>query len=140
MEKKPVHKTEGEQAFEAYLASVGLAFGFEEKVPGTTKRPDYRVDLEGEPAYFEVKQSDPQPSDSHLGCGFFDPYRPVREKINAARKQLQGPKGASCSLVLYNNHTPLIFLDPPTVYGPCSGTRGSPSHSTPPPESATRVR
>lgn len=122
---RPVRVTEGELAFETYLSSLGLMFAFEEPVPGTTKRPDYRVDLDGQPSRFEVKQFDPQLEDFHEGAGTFDPYPPLRAKIQAARQKFHGLKGtASCSLVLYNNGKPLIFLDPMHVYGAMLGNVG----------------
>lgn len=79
----PVQVTEGEWAFEKYLNSVSLPFAFEEPVPGTTKRPDYRLTLESEPARFEVKQLDPQPDDFRTGIRMEDPYPALRERINA---------------------------------------------------------
>lgn len=123
--KRP-SRTEGELAFEKYLRSVRLSFGFEEPVPGTTKRPDYRLTLAGQPARFEVKQFDPQPSDSFTGVRAFDPYPPVREKIEAARKKFKGLKGTGvpCSLVLFNNGKPLIFLNPLDVYAAMLGNIG----------------
>lgn len=118
-------RTEGERAFESYLASVGLPFRFEEPVAGTTRKPDFCVTIDGEDSLFEVKQFDPQPEDFRTGFGTFDPYPPLREKIDAARKKFKGLKGtASCSLVLYNNGKPLIFLDAIHIYGAMLGDVG----------------
>ncbi len=116
----------GEQVFENYLALLGIKdFGFEEEVEGTTRRPDYRINIEGEPARFDVKQFDPQPEDLPNGFGCYSPYPPLREKINAARLKFKGLKGtASCSLVLYNNGKPLVMLSPLPVYGAMLGDVG----------------
>lgn len=121
----PLRVTEGELAFEVYLESVGLPFAFEEPVPGTAKRPDYRLTLDERASRFEVKQFDPRPEDFRSGAGMINPYPPLREKIESARKKFKGLKGmASCSLVLYNNGRPFIFLDPTHVYGAMLGDVG----------------
>jgi hypothetical protein len=116
-------RTEGETAFESYLRSVGVPFTFEEAVAGTTKRPDYCVVVGGEICRFEVKQFDSQLGD--FGGGVFDAYSPLREKFEAARKKFKGLRGtASCTLVLFNNGKPLVFLDPDTVFEAMLGNLG----------------
>lgn len=117
--------TEGERAFEMYLESAGLAWCFEEPIDGITKRPDYRLTLDGEASRFEIKQFDPKPDDFRTGYGGFDPYSPIRAKIEAARKKFKGLKGtASCSLVLFNNGKPFVLLGVPYIYGAMLGDVG----------------
>ena len=112
-----VGMTEGDRVFASYLDSQGLPYDFEQPVAGTTKRPDFRIMLNGEPSLFEVKQFDPSPEDVRGGLGHFDMYGPLREKINAAGKKFKGLKGtAPCSLVLYNSAKPFVFLGASQLY------------------------
>ena len=117
-----VGMTEGDRVFASYLDSQGLPYDFEQPVAGTTKRPDFRIVLNGESSLFEVKQFDSSPEDDRGGFGHFDMYGPLREKINAAGKKFKGLKGtAPCSLVLYNNGKPFVFLGASQVYGAMLG-------------------
>jgi len=88
---QPVSKTESEELFEAYLKSSGLTdFRFEVPQEGTSSKPDYELNFRGESILFEVKQFELTPEDYRVGFGQFDPYAPIREKINAACKQFSG--------------------------------------------------
>jgi hypothetical protein len=119
-------RTGGERFFEEYLGSVGITnFAFEEDVKGTRKKPDYRITLDGEINRFDVKQFDPTPEDLPVTFGCFGPYPLLREKIEAARRKFKGLKGsAPCSLVLFNNGRPLVFLSPQPVYEAMFGDVG----------------
>jgi hypothetical protein len=115
-------KTESEVLFEEYLNASGLTmFQFEPEMPGTAKRPDYRLVFDGACCLFEVKEFTATPEDFRRGFGAYDPYHPIREKINAAREKFHGLKDHCCCLVLYNREKPLIHLDWQFVYGAMLG-------------------
>lgn len=103
-------KTAGEAAFEDYLRSQGITdFIHEKPFPGKSKRPDYSVTLVGREHLFELKDIEKElptpaatrPDREHLSesedvdtepttssfVGFWDPYGPIREKIDQARKK-----------------------------------------------------
>lgn len=104
-------KTVSEQLFEGYLASTGLTdFRFEVPQEGTTRKPDYSLSFAGQQILFEVKQFDPTGEDWNRQSGYFDPYRPIREKIEAARKKFKDLDKLCCNLVLFNNGKPLVDL------------------------------
>lgn len=91
-------KTHSELLFEDYLRGVPLDFGYEAEMPGRTKRPDYRVEFEGRPYWFEVKEllhPESRPT------GGFDPTPPFEGKIDKARKKFAGFKDDPCVLVLH---------------------------------------
>ena len=94
-------KTTSEGLFEQYLASQGLAFEFEKQYEGKSRRPDYTVAIGGKDYLFEVKEF--APVNLPLGFSQFDPYTPIRAKIDAARKKFSEFEGFPCCLVLYNN-------------------------------------
>ena len=94
-------KTTSEGLFEQYLASQGLAFEFEKQFEGKSRHPDYTVVIEGKDYLFEVKEF--APGNLPLGFSQFDPYTPIRAKIDAARKKFSEFEGFPCCLVLYNN-------------------------------------
>jgi len=91
-------KTHSELLFERYLRSLPLDFAYEPKVPGRTKRPDYKVMIGGKLCWFEVKEMD-EPKLARTGG--FDPTPPFEEKINAVRKQFREFKDDCCVLVLH---------------------------------------
>src|SRR5208282_1939037 len=51
-------------------------------------------------------------------------YRPVREKIESARKKFKDLERFCCCLVLYNNDKPLVELGWQFVYGAMLGNLG----------------
>lgn len=104
-------KTESELLFEDYLKASGLGyFRHERDVVGTRKRPDYSLSYKGQELFFEVKQFVPEPKDFSRGSGAYDPYPPIREKIEAGRKKFKDIDGYVCCLVLFNAGKPLIHL------------------------------
>jgi len=115
-------KTESEVLFEAYLNAAGLTeFEFQPDVDGTSKKPDYQVLLGNDSLFFEVKEFRATPQDFRGGSGAYDPYQPIREKINAARKKFQEVEGSCCCVILYNREKPLIDLGWQFVYGAMLG-------------------
>ncbi len=99
--KKPKPRTAGEAAFEMYLMENRIRFAYERKVWGKKKRPDYTfrygwcrriiVDVK------DVMDDEPEPG----AGGAYDPYAPLRAKINAVREQFREFKGNSCAVVFY---------------------------------------
>ena len=109
-EVKPALKNKSEILFEAYLRSQGHTdCAFEPEIQGTSRRPDYRLSWSEQDILFEVKEFRAAADD--FGSGFFDPYPPLREKINAARDKFKSLKQYCCCLVLYNRDKPLVLLD-----------------------------
>jgi len=110
---------------EGYLRNQGYTdFDFEPEIPGTTRRPDYRLRWAGGEALLEVKEFRGDADDFRPGFGAFDPYPPLREKIDTARDKFSKLKQHCCCLVLYNVDKPLILLDWEHVYGAMLGNLG----------------
>jgi hypothetical protein len=109
-----VPRTPGEVAFEKYLDSHHIKFEFEKEHPGKSKRPDYTIEWEGKTIVFDVKDFDP-PKIFPMGSGAFDPYPPVREKIDQGRDKFKQFKEYCCGLVLYNAGAPLILIENPDI-------------------------
>jgi len=61
-----------------------------------------------------VKDFDP-PDHFPMGFGQFDPYPPIREKIDQGRDKFKQFKEYCCGLVLFNAGRPFIFLDGPDI-------------------------
>jgi len=121
-ENQPAIKTESESLFEMYLNASGLTnFAFEETLEGYSSRPDYTLWLEGQKILFEVKEFRSTPDDFSLGFGAYDPYRPIREKINAGREKFRGRGEHPCCLLLYNAGKTLVQLEWQFIYGAMLG-------------------
>ncbi len=119
------NKTISERLFEAYLSASGMTdFRFEPSQDGTSKRPDYSLSVLNTEILFELKQFDQTAADFNLVGGAYDPYRAVREKIEAARKKFKDLERFCCCLVLYNNDKPLVELNWQFVYGAMLGNLG----------------
>jgi len=113
-------QTPGEAAFEAYLRSQEITdFIHEKEFPGKSKRPDYSVTLVGREHLFEVKDIDTEPPGP--GFGFWDPYGPIREKIDQARKKFKEFKDYPCSLVIHLTKGFALIDDPKVIYGAMHG-------------------
>lgn len=118
-------KNKSEMLLEGYLRGQGHNdFDFEPAIPGTTRRPDYRLRWQGGDVLLEVKEFRGTAEDFHAGFGVFDPYPPLREKIDAARDKFSKLKQHCCCLVLYNVDKPLILLNWQHVYGAMLGNTG----------------
>jgi hypothetical protein len=116
-------KTASEQLFETYLVSHGFKeFDHEAEIAGATRRPDYRVRIVEAEIFFEVKEFEP-PEEFQEG-GAYDPYAPIRSKINEAQKQLRALKGQMCGIVLANPHGAFIDLESMAIYGAMLGNLG----------------
>ena len=117
-------RTEGERLFEEYLTSRRLQnFEYERSFRRKSKRPDYTLTVCLRKYLFDVKDFKTVATSS----GRYDPYRPVREKINQASKKFKEFKQWPCSLVLYNRGGALVHLMSPdhmfaSMYGDISLT------------------
>lgn len=107
-------RTRGEILFEQYLVSQSLPFEFEKEHAGKSKRPDYTIDWKGQTVVFDVKDFDP-PERLPTGFGAYDPYTPIREKIDQGRDKFKQYKEHCCALVLHNAGRPLVSLDEPYI-------------------------
>ena len=115
-------RTVSEQAFEEYLSSHGLVARYEELPSGITMPCDYSLDLCGKTIRFDVKEWESQAPTS--GC--FDPYSPIRQKIQEGRKKFKQYKGRGepCVLVLCHHGRQFIMLDPVGIFGAMCGDFG----------------
>ena len=115
-------KTVSERAFEEYLSRHGLVARYEELPAGITMPCDYSLDLGGKTIRFDVKEWESQPPTS----GYFDPYAPIRQKIQAGKKKFKQYKGRGepCVLVLCHFGRQLILLDPLAIFGAMCGDFG----------------
>jgi len=108
-------KTSADLLFESYLLEHGRDdFIYEQLLPESAKPPDYQLPTTGKPLLFEVKGFAREVSQ---GFGYFDPYAPVRKKIDKAIEKFRDLADYSCSLVLYNDSPGLVVLDPIIVFG-----------------------
>src|SRR5208337_3761132 len=120
--KEQKAKTESERLFEEYLYAEGIAdFRYEPDLGESLKRPDYLITIAGVEILFEVKQFQATEEDFRLGTRGYDPYGPIREKIDAGRKQFKDLKDYCCCLVLYNREKPLVDLGWQFIYGAMLG-------------------
>lgn len=120
----PLGRNESELLFEEYLSVHGYSdWSHEAPLIGKRKKPDYRLQYGGVVQFFEVKQFDaPSPP---LGVGSFDPYGPIREKINQATRQFKEYKAFPCSLVLANPKAAFVHLAYPwAILGAMLGNMG----------------
>jgi hypothetical protein len=120
--KERMPKTESENLFEEYLYAQGIVhFQHEPGLVQSLKRPDYLVTIAGMEIFFEVKQFESTEEDFRLGTRGYDPYGPIREKIDAGRKQFKDLKDYCCCLVFYNREKPLVDLGWQFIYGAMLG-------------------
>lgn len=125
----PQLRTESERLFETYLTMSGfLEYQFEPQIPDSSARPDFLVQalLDGtkREILFEVKEFQATADDFRLGGGSYDPYGPIREKIEEGRKKFRESKQYPCALVLYNAGKPLVDLRWEFIYGSMLGNLG----------------
>ena len=115
-------RTESEELFEEYLYSRGhLDFEFEKQFDSSSARLDFALLFKGDQILFEIKEFHATPGDFKTGFTYFDPYGPIREKIQAAWKKFKDFKQYCCCLVLYNRQKPSVDLGWQFVYGAMLG-------------------
>jgi hypothetical protein len=109
-------KSRAEVVFEKYLTGHGMTWEYE-NLPGK-KKPDYLIPHAAGKCIVEVKEiEDPDPWPERS----FEPDRPVRAKIRAARKQLKEYKHLPCGLAvdsesMFAPHEPSVLLA--AAFGP----------------------
>jgi hypothetical protein len=119
---REAEKTESEILFEQYLQSHGHGhYQFQPEVKGTPRRPDYLLVVGESQIFLEVKQFEPTSEDFKMRGGAYDPYAPIREKIEAGRKKFKDLQDHTCCLVLFNRGRPLVDLSWRFVYGAMLG-------------------
>lgn len=119
-------KTQSELLFESFLNSRGyLEFKFEHAVEGASARPDYLLPVPDQGTVkeimFEVKEFQPTDEDFRAGGGAFDPYEPIRRKIQEGRKKFREFRQHCCALVLFNAGKLLIDLQWRFIYAAMLG-------------------
>lgn len=117
-------RNESELLFEEYLSAHGYTdWTHEIPLEGKRRKPDYRLEHGGASHFLEVKEFDtPLPGP---GCFAYDPYGPIREKINQATRQFKDYKAFSCSVVLASPKPTFVHLAYPwAIIGAMLGNPG----------------
>lgn len=107
--------TVSERLFEEYLRSHGIGFEHEPLIPGSSKRPDYRLIYGESNPLVEVKEFIGAKGQLSRGAGFYDPYPIIREKINAGSRKFRSLKNYPCALLLHNVSGLLVRIDVPDI-------------------------
>lgn len=93
--------TASESLFELYLTENGYTeWTHEQPTPSKPTTPDYRVRFGAGDLYFEVKEFESDDLVQAAARSAYDPYHPLREKVNQAARQFKHYKEFPCSLVL----------------------------------------
>lgn len=117
-------KTASDLLFDTYLDACAMPWECEPDVPGKTTHPDYRVRFQGQELFFDVKGFDAEAHQPPMGFSTFDPYSPIRAKIDDARPQFKQFKEYGCSLVLHNGEAFVQLEDPKIIFGAMLGNVG----------------
>jgi len=119
-----VARTVSERAFEEYLTKRGFPIRYEELPAGTTKPVDYTIEFARQTIRLDVKEWEPKGPQRGSGC--FDPYEPIREKIEEGRAKFKQYKGRDepCVLVVCHYGSQLIMLDAMAIFGAMRGDFG----------------
>ncbi|HXB69997.1 MAG TPA: hypothetical protein VNY05_17215 [Candidatus Acidoferrales bacterium] len=121
----PGNRTASEALLELYLARNGYpVFEHEPHVEGKNRKPDYRLPFGGSSVFLEVKEFGEPIGVFCDGTTQNDPYAPLRDRIDRARKKFQEYKDSSCSLVLANPHGAFVQLDAWAIHGAMLGNVG----------------
>src|ERR1022692_2633740 len=103
-------RTISERVFESYLLQNGVEWA--QILEGTQKEPDYKVIVGSEVLIAEVKEFD---HPKVFPVGGHDPLPHLRNKINNARKKFKNYRDQSCGLILYNERSILVHLEPTLI-------------------------
>jgi hypothetical protein len=102
--------TESERAAEDCFLARGIRYA---PIPRThLKTPDYRLFVDSGSVIAEVKEFGPS---EKLQLGGFCPVPCVREKIRKCWPQFEAYTEQSCCLILYNQISPKVFLQPELI-------------------------
>jgi hypothetical protein len=116
-------RAQGEQLFEQYLASIDLPFEYEVECEGKSKVVDYRIEWDGQPHFFEVKdfQSPALPTSGYRAVQLYDP---IRERIRRCRKKFKEYKEFCCAAVFFNNGALAMLEHSHSMLGSMYGDSG----------------
>jgi hypothetical protein len=107
--------TASERLFEEYLTAHGYAdWTHEQPTSGKPTTPDYQLLFGGTKSFFEVKEFAAVDFLDGEG-GAYDPYAPLRQKINLAARQFKHYKEFPCSLVLADPNGAFVDLTSPEI-------------------------
>jgi hypothetical protein len=99
--------TTSEHVFEEYLGQQGIPFA---RIPArSVPTPDYQLNVQPTPVIAEVKQFS---RSKKLRVGGYCPVPFVRHKIKDSWKQLASYYDHACCVVLYNESSMTVFLQP----------------------------
>lgn len=109
--------TASERLFEEYLTDHGYTeWKHEQPIPGKRTTPDYRIRFGDLEFCFEIKEFvNDIPVQDDGAPGFYDPYRPLREKVNQAARQFKAYKEFPCSVVMADPHCTFVDIDAPEI-------------------------
>jgi hypothetical protein len=101
-----------------YLRSHGLTdVEVGPVIENSSSRPDYRLRADGADVLLDVEDFTSKLEDSRVRGGAPNPYGPIREKLQAARRKFKDLEGHCCCLVLQNPDKPRIDLTWQIVMG-----------------------
>jgi hypothetical protein len=110
-----------------YLRSHGLTdVEVDPIIENSSSRPNYRLRADGFEVLFDVEELT-KPADSRIRGGADNPYGPIREKINAARRKFKDMEEHCCCLVLENHERLRIGLNWQIIMGAMLSDLGLPS-------------
>ncbi len=94
-------RTPSDALLQEYLRSHGLTdVEVEPVIENSSSRPDYRLHADGAEVLLDVEDFASKLEDSRVRGGAPNPYGPIREKLNAARRKFKDMEGHCCCLVL----------------------------------------
>jgi hypothetical protein len=127
-EKPEPVRTASDSLLKEYLRSHGLTdVEVEPVVENSSSRPDYRLRVDGAEVLLDLEDFTSKLEDSRVRGGAPNPYGPIREKLNAARRGFKDMEGHCCCLILENPDKPRIDLSWQIVMGAMLGDLTFPS-------------
>jgi hypothetical protein len=111
-------RVQSDALLQEYLRSHGLTdVEVDPVIENSSNRPDYRLRADGFEVLFDVEELGTKPADGRIRGGAYNPYGPIREKINAARRKFKDVEGHCCCLILENQERPRIGLNWQIIMG-----------------------
>lgn len=121
-------RVQSDALLQEYLRSHGLTdVEVDPVIESSSGRPDYRLRADGFEVLFDVEDLSTKPADGRIRSGAYNPYGPIREKINAARRKFKDLEGHCCCLILENQERPRIGLNWQIIIGAMLSDLGLPS-------------
>jgi len=139
-------RVQSDAFLQEYLRSHGLTdVEVDPVIENSSSRPDYRLRADGFEVLFDVEELT-KPGDGRIRGGAYNPYGPIREKINAARRKFKDMEEHCCCMVLENQERLRIGLNWQVIMGamlsdlglasPVGQRQGDTLHSAVSPENA----